>query len=438
VETDPKIPPIQKSPGAAGAPPPLSATEPPVIGARLLPPESNRRAGSARKLVAILVSLCLGLFLADALLSFADESLSVFLDIHALSVFRGFVFLFSLLMSVVTYGLMALTPMVPKRWFLPITLFNPVAALVLIPISTYSYGWMPRLEWGVSICQVLVGLGIFCWIRGGLKAGWPLVSEGLLGPRSFSWQNLVLFVGANVVLVPPAVLVYLAVCASLAVSHFTEGFMALRPGGLTVQARKYVHNDGRTIQLFPMSHIADSDFYQKVSESFPSNSVILMEGVTDEKNLLTNKISYKRMAKSLGLSEQHEKFAPSQGQMVRADVDVDQFSSNTISLLNLAMLVHSKGINPETLLALVEYPQPPNFEVQLFDDLVGKRNQHLLEAIHGSFTQSETVVVPWGALHMPGIAREIQKDGFRLAGTQNYVVVHFGPHKSERTDEKPK
>jgi hypothetical protein len=438
VETDPKIPPIQKSPDAVGAPPPLSATEPPVIGARPLPQDTNRRAGSVRKLVAILLSLCLGLFLADAVISLADDSLSVFLDIHALSVFRGIVLLFAMLMSVVTYGLMALTPMVPKRWFLPITLFSPVAALVLIPISTYSYGWMPRLEWGVSICQVLVGLGIFCWVRGGLKFGWPLVSESQLGLRSFSWQNLLLFVGANVVLVPPAVLVYLAVCASLAVSHFTEGFMALRPGGLTVQARKYVRNDGRTIQLFPMSHIADSDFYQKVSESFPSNSVILMEGVTDEKNLLTNKISYKRMAKSLGLAEQHEKFAPSQGQMVRADVDVDQFSSSTIGLLNLAMLVHSKGINVETLLALVEYPQPPNFEVQLFDDLVRKRNQHLLEQINGSFSQSETVVVPWGALHMPGIAREIQKDGFRLAGTQNYVIVRFGPHKSDRVDEKPK
>ncbi len=130
----------------------------------------------------------------------------------------------------------------------------------------------------------------------------------------------------------------------MAVNHFSEGFMTLHPGGFTVQVRKYVRNDGKVIELFPMAHVADADFYQQVSQTFPSNSIILMEGVTDINNLLTNKLSYKRMAKSLGLSEQKKEFKPTHGELVRADVDVDQFTPDTIDILNLSHARPCPGI----------------------------------------------------------------------------------------------
>jgi hypothetical protein len=435
VETDPKIPPNENNPDAASTPPPLQGPVPPVIG---VPPtlESSRQPAAARNLVAQLLSLCLALFLGDAVVSLADATLTLFFNIQLLSWLRGLVFFFAMLMALVIYVLMGLTPMVPKRWFLPVTLFNPIGGLVLIPFTIYGYDWIPQVDWGMSLCQVILALGVLHWARGGMTIRWPLVEASQLGPRAFSWQNLFLFVGANVLLVPPAVAVYLGVCAAVAVNHFTEGFMALRPGGLTVQARKYVRNDGQTIELFPMSHVADAAFYQRVSASFPTNSVILMEGVTDDKNLLTNRISYKRMATSLGLAEQHEKFAPSRGRMVRADVDVDQFAPSTIGVLNLAMLVHTQGVNLKTLLALVQSPEPPDIQAQLLNDLITKRNHHLLEEIHGWLSQSANIVVPWGALHMPGIARELQKDGFHLAGTEEFVVIHFGFGGKAGTDGK--
>ena len=211
----------------------------------------------------------------------------------------------------------------------------------------------------------------------------------------------------------------------MAVDHFSEGFMILRPNGFSVQVRKYVRNDGKTIKLFPMSHIADAGFYQKVSQTFPTNSIILMEGVTDNQNLLTNKISYKRMAKSLGLSEQKVKFKPTRGEMVRADVDVDQFSTDTIDFLNLIMLVHVKGVNSENVLKLLQYSPPPHFEAGLFQDLLTKRNQHLLEEIESQLSQTDNIMVPWGVAHMPGIAREIQKSGFQLDETREYTVIRF-------------
>jgi hypothetical protein len=222
------------------------------------------------------------------------------------------------------------------------------------------------------------------------------------------------------------VIIYLVLCAALAVGHFSDGFLALRPGGLTVRVRKYARNDGKTIQLFPMSHIGEPDFYRKLSQSFPTNSIILMEGVTDDRNLLTNKITYKRMATSLGLAEQHEEFNPTQGELVPADVDVEQFTANTIGLLNLAMLIHSKGVNTETVLTMLRFSPPPHYEEELLDDLLRKRNRHLLEELHARLSQTEHIIVPWGVAHMPEIAKEIQKAGFRLVETREYIAIRFG------------
>jgi len=109
---------------------------------------------------------------------------------------------------------------------------------------------------------------------------------------------------------------------------------------------------------------------------------------------------------------------------VHADVDVEQFTTNTIDCLNLVMLIHSKGVNAETVMKLMQF-SPPHFEEQLFDDLFSKRNRRLLEEIHARLSQSQNIIVPWGAAHMPEIAREIQKSGFRMDETQEYVAIRF-------------
>jgi hypothetical protein len=179
------------------------------------------------------------------------------------------------------------------------------------------------------------------------------------------------------------------------------------------------------IQLVPMSHVGELDFYRALSESFPTNSIILQEGVTDERNLLTNKVSYTRMAASLGVAEQLKEFKP-RGQLVRADVDVDQFTPSTIDFLNLAMLIHKKGFKYETLISLMQYSSPPHLEEQLIDDLLTKRNRHLLDEADARLLQSERIIVPWGVVHMPGIAKEIQKSGFRLTETRNFLAIRLG------------
>jgi hypothetical protein len=78
----------------------------------------------------------------------------------------------------------------------------------------------------------------------------------------------------------------------------------------------------------------------------------------------------------------------------------------------------------------------PDFQERLLDDLLRKRNQHLLEQIQNHLPETEHLIVPWGVAHMPGIAREIQKAGFQLEETREYKVIsfHFMRSQSKAAD----
>jgi len=406
------ISPVNNHFQSGGAPPPIL-------------PESKPKSGFGRHLLIILLNLFLALFLASGFVSLMDDSLVLLFGLHLLTVMSGILTFIAMLAAVLVYGLMGLTPVIPKRVFLPVTLFYVAGLLVSLLILIYTFDRAPQGDWVLSLCQVLLVMGLVWWLQGGVKFRWPIVEDKHLGDRSFSWGNLSVFVLVNVFVLLPAAIVSVFFLAALAVDHYSEGFMALRPNGFSVQVRKYVRNDGKTIELFPMAHVADARFYQKVSQTFPTNSIILMEGVTDDRNLLTNKISYRRMAKSLGLSEQRQEFVPQRGEMVDADVDVDQFSKDTIDFLNLVMLVHAKGVTPANVQTLMQYSPPPHLQDEFINDLVHKRNQRVLEEIRLELPETDNLMVPWGVAHMPGIARAIQKSGFRLSETQEYMVIQF-------------
>jgi hypothetical protein len=388
-----------------------------------LPDGSN--SSSARHWLAIFLSLFTALFLADAFISLADDSGIYFANNHVATTSRVLIGLVTLLASLLVYVLMAFIPAIPKQLFLPLTLFTPVTMLLGIPFLIFYFDRAELIGWTTSCVQVITGLWVLWRLKGRGKFGWPLVPPIWLAGPGFTGRNLVVFGLANIFGLLPAIAIWLFGCAGVAVDHFSGGFMALHPGGLSVQARTYVRNDGKTIQLFPMAHVGEADFYENIAQAFPNNSIILMEGVSDEHDLLTNGISYKRMAAKLGLAEQHEAFVPRRGKTVRADIDVDQFSTNTLALLNLVMLVHAQGVNATNVQELLRYSPPPNLQAELFDDLLGKRNRHLLDEINSHLPQTANIIVPWGVAHMPGMAAEIQKSGFHLDRYQNYTVIRF-------------
>ena len=400
---------MNDQPNAGSVPPPI------------LPPAAE--SAVLRQGLAIVLSLGLGLFLADGVVSLMDDSLILLFDLHLLAWLRGIVFLLALFLVLVIYGLMGVTPLVPKRLFLPLVLFVPAGLLVIIPAAIYCFGRMQQLSWFISLGQVILGLFILHRAQAGFKFRWPLLAATQLTGRRFSWRHLSCFLVVNIFGLLPALLIYLGLWAVLAVDHFSGGFVALRPAGVTVQVRKYVREDGKTIQLVPMAHVAETKFYQDLALSFPTNAIVMVEGVSDDQNLITNHVTYERMAATLGVTEQDVAFEP-RGELVPADVDVSVFTSNTIAALNLVMLVHARGLNAHTFQELMQF-SPPHLEEQLFDDLLHKRNLHLLKEIEDRLPTAELIIVPWGAAHMPELAREIQKDGFRVVETRDYVAIQF-------------
>ena len=88
---------------------------------------------SFRQCVAIFLSICLGLFLTRGKLRLLNDSLVLICGLHVLTVPSGILSSISLLLLLLVYCLMGLTPIIPKRVFLPIALFFLLALLALFP-----------------------------------------------------------------------------------------------------------------------------------------------------------------------------------------------------------------------------------------------------------------------------------------------------------------
>jgi hypothetical protein len=391
-----------------------------------LPSESSRLG--LRTAVAAFLNFALVLFVASVAVSLASDSLILFLKNDALAGVAGFLAVPSFFTVLVVYGLMAVTPLVPKRIFLPLTWSGPAAALMALPVMIYGFHHSAWIAWGSSLGQFLLCLVILHGRRGSWGFRWPLLAVSQLGKDTFRWRNSIGFVAVHLLVVLPVVIVYLLACGSLAVSYFTDGFVSLRPSGVTMQVRKYSREDGKTVELVAMSHIGEPEFYQSLAATFPPTATVLMEGVSDEGKLMPEKVGYTKTARDLGLAEQHEVFKL-QGELVSADVDIGQFSKVTLDCLKRTMVIHAKGLTAETLPLLMQ-PSPADLPQHLFDDLLRRRNEHLLAVLRERLLTSDHLIIPWGAAHMPGISAGVLKAGFRLQNTQESTAIRFGGVKS--------
>ncbi|MEY4386880.1 MAG: hypothetical protein RLY20_2163 [Verrucomicrobiota bacterium] len=408
---------------------PPEDTLPPVLS----PPPAATPASAGRNALVWLLGITLGLFFLDATISLVDDTVILCTGLHLLTLPRALVFLLTGFATSAVYILMAFLPMIPKRVFLPVTLFNPVSTLAAIPLLIYFYDRLQVVIWATSLVQWLAALWLLRLAKGSGGQKWTLFPADHLLPRGFRWGHLLGFAAVNLFALLPLLLVYSGVCLAFAVNYATAGFVRLRPSGITMQSRDYARADGKVIRLVPMTHIGDAAFYQLLTSSFPTNATILMEGVTDKHKLLTNTLSYKSTAKKFGLTEQHEEFRPPEVSLVRADVDVSDFGTNTLAFLNLIIRFNSTGGDADTLRQLLLFQPPPGFERDLFNDILHKRNEHLLSVIKQELSSSELLVVPWGAAHMPEISRALEKDGFHATAIEDRTAISFQSSRSAPT-----
>ncbi|RYD39204.1 MAG: hypothetical protein EOP85_16355, partial [Verrucomicrobiaceae bacterium] len=164
----------------------------------LPPPLPDANPPSAVKtLLSGFLSVTLVAFLGSALVALASDTMIVLFNSHLLAAAAAGLAVPLVLATLLIYLLMALTPMVPKRFFLPLTLCGPVTALAALPLLIYFYQHAKWVVWGISLAQVMVGVVLIRLIAGSWKWRWPLFPENRLESPGFRWTNTIGFAAVN-------------------------------------------------------------------------------------------------------------------------------------------------------------------------------------------------------------------------------------------------
>lgn len=98
---------------------------------------------------------------------------------------------------------------------------------------------------------------------------------------------------------------------------------------------------------------------------------------------------------------------------LNADVDVSEFHPKTIAWLGSVSTIYGGGdVLSRFLDVYREMQSDPETAAIITEDIISRRNERLISQIQDSRSAYSNIVVPWGALHLPGIEAAIEKMGF--------------------------
>jgi hypothetical protein len=388
-------------------------------------------------------NLFLIMFLSDGVISVFDELLSVF-SVSALSGLRYFISYAVILTAFPIYLCLGIDKRLPKRVFLPLILF-----LFWCPLATWFF---PSLSgsrpYGLfaSFAQVFLSVLPILHVRkmGGHNL---LMTKAMFRSPFFSLRNTLLFGAANLFIIPFALLLTALSAANSYLENKTSGFMRIAPDGIYMTERAYRHGN-KTIRLVGMIHVGEKEYYDDLVGSVSSGrTLVLAEGVTDKKKLLKNKFGYGKMAGFLGLTSQEKlKF---NGRLIEegkaeesrferkdagidilgADVDISDFQPSTVNFLN----TYGKYMNENASFAaaLKDFNNwanknvTPEMNKTLMDDILYLRNREVIRHLEIALSRYDTIVIPWGALHMAELEEWVLGRGFKLQKERRRISINF-------------
>ena len=396
----------------------------------------------------VFANLFLILFLADGGFSLVDELVTLLTPLMPFSALRNFLAGVVILMSVPVYLCLGIDRRLPKRVFVPLILF-----VLWSLISTWLVPALADLRvYGLLISAVQVALGmlpLYYFRKGGVPC--LTMPEEMFAAPFFSLKNTLVFSSANLLVVPLVLLLFVLTLADAYMVEHTAGFMHLAPTGLKMTERIYKRADNRTIRLAAMIHVGNKGYYEELAQSVATGKIIVLaEGVTDDKHLLQNSIDYGKVAGFLGLTSQDkmlfrgrlidekELLTPGglvtgnpagEADILRADVDVSGFRPATLSFLN-AIGKHLQGTPSVvtgvlTLNRWAEKNITPEMYAIIMDDILHRRNLVLISHLEKALVRYDTVVIPWGALHMKEIEAEVLRRGFVLQEQRERFSIDF-------------
>lgn len=399
----------------------------------------------------VFANLFLILFLADGGFSLVDELVPLLSPMAPFTALRILLSGAVIVMAVPVYLCLGIDRRLPKRVFLP-----PILFVFLSLISTWLFPALAEIRiYGLlaAAAQVVLGSLPLCRFR---KEGARCLTmpPEMFAPHFFSLRNTLVFSAANLLVVPLALVMLVLSVANSYMSEHTSGFMRIDPGGLRMTERVY-RRDNRTIRLAAMVHVGNKKYYDELAGSVaPGRIIILAEGVSDDENLLRDRIDYGRMAGFLGLTSQKElrfrgriidaeeleSTPPRSGStgndkqagsvdILRADVDVSDFRPPTILLLNaLGKQLQESPSFVKGVMALNAWGEKnitPEMSDIIMDDILHRRNMEVVRHLEKALVRYDTIVIPWGALHMKELEAEVLKRGFKLQEERERVSIDF-------------
>lgn len=402
------------------------------------PPRRSRFLASA----ALFASVWLLAFGIDGVLSTVDDFLQVLGGLHGLTRARNDLALIVVLLLAFPMALLLFfVPHLPKRIFLLPVAYTFWANLFPWPFDLTG-GPMSSLP--LDLIQLAVfGLAIFLVKR---QTGRLYVRASDLPVKAHLVRRTMIALGSAFGLMLIALPVVGAMSAASAVEKQTGGYINFTSKG--IEARESVFTkDGKTVRLIGMVHIGEGRFYRDLFASFPADALVLVEGVSDDKGLLKGKFSYNHIAGALGLTEQsgiqtewmvNKARAAADGpaasqaglrvpSVIRADIDISDFSANTISFLGeVGELYNAPSIWGAWRRIQSMSDRYTDKDVSaIYGELIDRRNAKLISTFDREAANRASVVIPWGAEHMPGIENALRARGYVFQSRQALNVVEY-------------
>ncbi len=383
----------------------------------------------------LLANLLVVVYALDGCLSLLEAVLRAGTGSQALLGVRNAFASFVFWTGIAYVPLLVLAPRLPT-----VTLLLLILSLVWLNFSAAPLPLLIDSTVALSFASVLFQLSFallaFLWIRrcnGG--RGWLWTDAVLKGPALSLKHSMAAVAGYLVVLVPAGVL-YGLVYVLTAIQLSTQGFVSFDLQGVSLADRHYERED-REIRLVGMMHIGEEENYRRLVQSFIEEStIVLAEGLTDEDVVLEAPLSYERLAAVLGLEQQrsladylgeaYDEGASGWPVIQYADMDLREFSPETREFLErIGRALNSDRMAPAMQQMVADYVDRPEVLRTVEQDIIHRRNRHLLDEMTLALADYRRLVVPWGALHLPYIEEAITGWGFEPTNSTRHRLISW-------------
>ncbi|WP_303722527.1 hypothetical protein [Malonomonas rubra] len=389
----------------------------------------------------IIANTFLILFLNAAGIGIADVLFSHKLAAGSLSALHSFTTGLAIFFGLLIYIGFAVNRHLPKLVLAPPLLYLFWGLLDFWPLEMATANY----RYYAAISQLLLGLLVLQLNLAQNKKSRLMVTSQFDGP-AFSVRTLLRFCLLNIPLFPLILLILCFGTAATLLEQQSAGFMRLKPNGLYMVEKEY-RKDTKKILLTSMIHLGQHNYYNSLNESLQGQQALLLaEGVTDRTGRLNENFSYQKLAGMLGLTTQSKKLIegrlvdeasldqlsdrkPKTTDILPADIDLLEFDEQTIRMLNavgryvLDSDSFADGFQQFNRWAR-EHTNVHTNQI-VMDDLIQKRNRKVLSYLPKALQKYDTLVIPWGALHMPGLETAIRNRGFSLQNRTERRSIDF-------------